>query len=63
MYSQTCHRNERDTAREILSEVHEAEPGRLLQELQMLARVLLMDGGYAAAADTCRRALGCGPMP
>jgi Flp pilus assembly protein TadD len=54
------HRNERGKARAILLRAHEAAPGRS-DILSALARVLLLDGEYAAAADTCRRALGLRP--
>jgi tetratricopeptide (TPR) repeat protein len=53
-------RNARGVARAILSKAHEAAPGRS-EILTALARVLLLDGEYAAAADTCRRALGLRP--
>ena len=53
-------RNARGMAREILLQAHEAAPGRS-DILTVLARVLLLDGEYASAADTCRRALGLRP--
>ncbi len=53
-------RNDRVAARAILTKAHDAAPGRhdILGEL---ARVLLLDGEYAAAADLYRRALGLQP--
>jgi Flp pilus assembly protein TadD len=53
-------RNERGKARAILMNAHEAAPGRP-EILTALARVLLLDGEYASAADTYRRALGLRP--
>jgi tetratricopeptide (TPR) repeat protein len=53
-------RNERGKARAILLSAHEAAPGRP-EILTALARVLLLDGEYASAADTYRRALGLRP--
>lgn len=53
-------RNARGKARAILSRAHEAAPGRP-EILTTLARVLLLDGEYAAAADACRRALALRP--
>jgi Flp pilus assembly protein TadD len=54
------HRNERGKARSVLLKAHEAAPGRS-EILTALARVLLLDGEYASAADTCRRALALRP--
>src|SRR5882757_2078346 len=54
------HRNERGAAREILFKAHEVEPGRA-DILQLLARILLLDGEYASAVDTCKRALALRP--
>lgn len=53
-------RNDRVAARAILTKAHDAAPGRhdILGEL---ARVLLLDGEYAAAADLWRRALALQP--
>jgi len=53
-------RNERGKARAILSKAHEAAPGRS-EILTALARVLLLEGEYASAADTCRHALALRP--
>jgi tetratricopeptide (TPR) repeat protein len=52
--------NERGKARAILLNAREAAPGRP-EILTALARVLLLDGEYAAAADACRHALGLRP--
>jgi tetratricopeptide (TPR) repeat protein len=54
------HRNERGKARKILFEAHEVEPGRT-DILQVLARILLLDGEHAAAVSTCRRVLALRP--
>lgn len=53
-------RNERTPARAILSKIREAAPGRA-DILTALARVLLLDGEYAAAADAFRHALALHP--
>lgn len=53
-------RNERAKARAILMSAHDSAPGRP-EILTALARVLLLDGEYASAADTYRRALGLRP--
>ncbi|MGZ5875974.1 MAG: tetratricopeptide repeat protein [Bradyrhizobium sp.] len=52
--------DERGKARAILLNAREAAPGRP-DILTALARVLLLDGEYAAAADVCRHALGLRP--
>ena len=52
--------NQRAKARAILLASHEAAPGRA-DILQVLAKVLLLDGEYASAADACRRALALRP--
>jgi tetratricopeptide (TPR) repeat protein len=52
--------NVRDKARAILLQAREAAPGRA-DILIELARVLLLDGDYAAAADAYRHALGHRP--
>lgn len=54
------YRNERGKARAILSNAREAAPGRP-EILTEFARVLLLDGEYAAAADAFRHALGLRP--
>lgn len=54
------HRNERGKARATLMSAHEAAPGRP-EVLTALARIMLLDGEYAIAADTYRRALGLRP--
>jgi tetratricopeptide (TPR) repeat protein len=54
------HRNQRGKARATLMSAHEAAPGRP-EVLTALARILLLDGEYASAADTYRRALGLRP--
>jgi len=54
------YRNDRDKARAILLSAREAEPGRP-EILKELARVLLLDGEYASAADSCRHALALRP--
>jgi tetratricopeptide (TPR) repeat protein len=54
------YRNERGKAREILLTAREAAPGRP-EILTELARVLLLDGEYASAADTYRHALALRP--
>src|SRR6516225_11218508 len=54
------YRNERGKARAMLSRAREAAPGRP-DILTALARVLLLDGEYAAAADACRQALALRP--
>jgi len=54
------HRNERDKARAILSKAREAVPGRF-DILTEFARVLLLDGEYAAAADAYRQVLAHRP--
>jgi len=53
-------RNERGKARAILSKAHEAAPGRP-EILTALARVLLLEGEYASAADAYRHALAHRP--
>jgi len=53
-------RNARGKAREILLKAREAAPGRP-EILTALARVLLLDGEYASAADACRHALALRP--
>ena len=53
-------RNDRGKARAILSEAHQAAPERS-DILTLLARVLILDGKYAAAADLLRRALALHP--
>ena len=53
-------RNNRGKARAILLKAHEAAPGRS-EILTELARVLLLDGEYASAADNYRRALALRP--
>ena len=53
-------RNARGKAREILLKAQEAAPGRP-EILTALALVLLLEGEYATAADTYRRALGLRP--
>jgi Flp pilus assembly protein TadD len=53
-------RNRRDRARAILSNARDAAPGRP-EILTALARVLLLDGEFAAAADACRHALALRP--
>lgn len=53
-------RNARHRAREILVQAREAAPGRA-DILTELARVLLLDGEYAAAADAYRHALAHQP--
>jgi Flp pilus assembly protein TadD len=52
--------NQRGKARAILAKAREAEPGRP-EILAELARVLLLDGEYAAAADAYRHALAHRP--
>jgi tetratricopeptide (TPR) repeat protein len=52
--------NERGKARAILSKAREAAPGRP-EVLTELARVLLLDGEYALAADAYRHALAHRP--
>lgn len=54
------HRNERGKARAILLNAREAAPGRP-EILTALARVLLLDGEYASAADAWRHALAVRP--
>lgn len=54
------YRNDRGKARGILLSAHEAAPGRP-DILTVLARVLLLDGEYASAADAFRRALALCP--
>ncbi|MGB8607365.1 MAG: tetratricopeptide repeat protein [Bradyrhizobium sp.] len=54
------HHNARGKAREILLKAREAAPGRP-EILTALARVLVLDGEYAAAAEACRHALGLRP--
>jgi len=54
------YRNARGTARAILLKARDAAPGRP-DILSQLARVLLLDGEYAAAADACRHALALRP--
>jgi Flp pilus assembly protein TadD len=54
------YRNARGKARAILLAAEEAAPGRP-EILTALARVLLLDGEYAAAADACRRVLALRP--
>lgn len=54
------HRNERGKARAILGAARDAAPGRP-DVLTEMARVLLLDGDYAAAADVCRQALALCP--
>lgn len=54
------HRNERGKAHAILSKARDAAPGRP-DILTALARVLLLDGEYASAADTYRHALAHRP--
>jgi tetratricopeptide (TPR) repeat protein len=53
-------RNERGKARAILSKARDAAPGRP-EILTELARVLLLDGDYASAADAYRHALAHRP--
>ena len=53
-------RNARGEARTILVKAREAAPGRA-DILTMLARVLLLDGDYAAAAETYRHVLALRP--
>ena len=53
-------RNDRARARAIFSQVLEASPERY-DALTALARVMGLDGEYAAAADLFRRALGLRP--
>jgi tetratricopeptide (TPR) repeat protein len=53
-------RNKRDKARAILSRARDAAPGRP-DIFTALARVLLLDGEFAAAADACRHALALRP--
>jgi tetratricopeptide (TPR) repeat protein len=53
-------RNERSKARAILMNAREASPGRP-EILAALARVLLLDGEYASAAEVYRHALGLRP--
>lgn len=55
-----AYRNERGKARAILLAARDAEPGRP-EILKEFARVLLLDGDYAAAAEACRHALGLRP--
>jgi tetratricopeptide (TPR) repeat protein len=52
--------NERGKARVILLKAQRAAPGRI-EILTALARVLLLDGDYADAADTYRRVLALHP--
>jgi tetratricopeptide (TPR) repeat protein len=54
------HHNARGKARAILLNAREAAPGRP-EILTALARVLVLDGEYASAADACRHALGLRP--
>ena len=54
------YRNERGKARATLLKADEAAPGRP-EILTALARILLLDGEYAAAADACRRVLALRP--
>lgn len=54
------HRNERGKARAILLEAHQLARDRS-DILTTLARVFLMDGEKALAADACRRALALAP--
>lgn len=54
------YRNERGKARAMLLKAREAAPGRP-DILTALARVLLLDGEYASAADACRQALALRP--
>jgi Flp pilus assembly protein TadD len=54
------YRNERGKARAILLNASEAAPARP-EILAALARVLLLDGECASAADACRRALALRP--
>jgi tetratricopeptide (TPR) repeat protein len=51
---------ERNEGRDILMKLQDAAPGRV-DILTELARVLLLTGEYALAADTYRRALGLRP--
>jgi tetratricopeptide (TPR) repeat protein len=53
-------RNARGKAREILLKAREAAPGRP-DIPALLARILLLDGEYAAAADAFKHALGLRP--
>ena len=53
-------RNDRDKARAILTKARDAAPGRT-DVLTALARALLVDGDYAAAADAFRHALALNP--
>jgi Flp pilus assembly protein TadD len=53
-------RNARGPAREILSRASQAAPGRP-DILAALARILLFDGDYAAAADVLRQVLRLRP--
>jgi len=53
-------RNDRAKARALFSEVRAAEPGRH-EAMVALAKVMAVDGEYAAAADLYRHALGLQP--
>jgi tetratricopeptide (TPR) repeat protein len=54
------HHNDRDKARAVLSTARDAAPGRP-EIWKALARVLLLDGEYASAADAYRHALAHRP--
>jgi Flp pilus assembly protein TadD len=54
------YRNDRGKARAILSKARDAAPGRP-EILTALARVLLLEGEYASAADAYRHALAHRP--
>lgn len=53
-------RNDRPAARSVLLEARDASPGRA-DVLAEMARVMILDGDYAEAADTCRHALALQP--